>query len=108
MAYDGFARKIDRDSLVITLNNDVALERALAKTGKWDIGTGYGFTLFGNRAASPIAIYKLHGSVNWFQTPTQEKPPPIMFARDLALLGYTNLADPRIGMNGAPINNSGR
>src|ERR1035438_991600 len=41
VAYDGFARKIDQDSLVITLNYDVALERALGKARKWDIGTGY-------------------------------------------------------------------
>jgi hypothetical protein len=46
-AYDRFAaHEIERDSLVITLNYDVALERALAKAGKWDVGTGYGFTAF--------------------------------------------------------------
>ncbi|MCX6624051.1 MAG: SIR2 family protein, partial [Acidobacteria bacterium] len=92
VAYDGFAREIDQDSVVITLNYDVALERALAKAGKWDIGTGYGFTTFADRTASPTAIYKLHGSVNWFQAPMQENPPPIMFARDLRLLGL-----PRFG-----------
>jgi hypothetical protein len=107
VAYDGFARKIDQDSLVITLNYDVALERALANAGKWDISTGYGFTTFAARAASPTAVYKLHGSVNWFQAPMQENPPPIMFTRDLTLLGYGDLADTRIGSNGVGINNSG-
>lgn len=107
-AYDSFAgQKIDSDSLVITLNYDVALERALAKAGKWDVGTGYGFTAFPDRDASPTEIYKLHGSVNWFQTPMQENPPPIMFSRDLKLLGYDDLTDPRVGGNGVGINNAG-
>ena len=107
-AYDSFARqKLDPDSLVITLNYDVALERALAKAGKWDIGTGYGFTAFLERDPSPTAIYKLHGSVNWFQAPMQENPPPIMFSRDMKLLGYADLTDPRVGGNGVGINNAG-
>ena len=107
-AYDSFAtQKIDADSVVITLNYDVALERALEKAGKWDVGTGYGFTAFPDRDASPTEIYKLHGSVNWFQTPMQENPPPIMFSRDLKLLGYDDLTDPRIGRSSVGINNAG-
>ena len=99
---------INPESLVITLNYDVALERALAKAGKWDIGTGYGFTAFSGRSASPTAIYKLHGSVNWFQAPIQDDPPPLMFSRDLKLLGYEDLSDPRVGGNGnVGINNTG-
>jgi hypothetical protein len=43
-AYDIFAeRKAGADSSVITFNYDIALERAMAKAGKWDIGNGYGF-----------------------------------------------------------------
>ncbi len=107
-AYDSFAgQKIDSNSLVITLNYDVALERALAKAGKWDVGTGYGFTAFAERDASPTAIYKLHGSVNWFQAPMQVNPPPIMFSRNLKLLGYDDLTDSRVGGNGVGINNAG-
>jgi hypothetical protein len=107
-AYDGFVgQKLAADALVITLNYDVALERALTKAGKWDVGTGYGFTAFPDRAASPTTIYKLHGSVNWFQAPMQENPPPLMFSRDLKLLGYADLADPRVGGNGVGINNAG-
>jgi hypothetical protein len=50
-AYDSFAEKrIGSDSTVITLNYDLALERALIKAGKWDIGTGYGYTAFADRA----------------------------------------------------------
>jgi hypothetical protein len=107
IAYDRFARKIDADALVVTLNYDVALERALARAGKWDIGTGYGFTTFPERAESPTSVYKLHGSVNWFQAPMQENQPPLLFSRDLKLLGYDDLADPRVGPNGGAINNSG-
>jgi hypothetical protein len=52
-AYDRFTRKIDADALVVTLNYDVALERALTKARKWDIGTGYGFAAFPEREPSP-------------------------------------------------------
>jgi hypothetical protein len=107
-AYETFAaQRIERDSTVITFNYDVALERALIKAGKWDVGTGYGFTAFRDRAASFTTIYKLHGSVNWFQAPMQQDPPPMMFTRDLKLLGYDDLADPRIGPNGVAVNNMG-
>jgi hypothetical protein len=85
----------------------VALERALIKAGKWDIGTGYGFTAFRDRAASFTTIYKLHGSVNWFQGPIHQNPPPFMLTRDLKLLGYDDLVDPRIGRNDAAVNNLG-
>ena len=107
IAYDSFARWIDPPSLIITLNYDVALERSLAKAGKWDIGTGYGFTALTGREASPTTVYKLHGSVNWFQAPMQDQPPPVLFTRDLKLLGYDNLSDPRLGPNGMGVNNSG-
>jgi hypothetical protein len=107
-AYDSFAEKrIGPDSTVITLNYDLALERALIKAGKWDIGNGYGYTAFADRPASPTTIYKLHGSVNWFQTPMQENPPPLTFSRDLNILGYDGLVDARIGPNGVAVNNSG-
>jgi hypothetical protein len=101
------ARRIERDSTVITFNYDVALERALVRAGKWDIGTGYGFTAFWDRAASFTTIYKLHGSVNWFQAPMQQNPPPFMLTRDLKLLGYDDLVDPRIGQNDVAVNNLG-
>lgn len=61
IAYGSLARRIDPASLIITLNYDVALERSLAKAGKWNIGTGYGFTAFTGRVASPTTVYKLHG-----------------------------------------------
>jgi len=107
IAYDRFARKIDADALVITFNYDVALESALVRAGKWDIGTGYGFTAFPERAISATNVYKLHGSVNWFQAPMQEHPPPLIFSRDLKLLGYEELSDPRVGTKGISINNTG-
>ena len=106
--YDNFAtQRLGVDSTVITLNYDVALERALRNAEKWDIGDGYGFTAFPNRAPSPTKIYKLHGSVNWFQTPMQEEPPPLIFPRDLAILGCSDLVDPRLGGGNVGVNNSG-
>jgi hypothetical protein len=102
-AYDSFAERIMADSAVITFNYDVALERALARTGKWDVGTGYGYTFVPNRAGSLTMIYKLHGSVNWLKTPMQENPPPYIRSRDLKLLGYDSLVDPRIGENDIPV-----
>jgi len=45
--------------------------------------------------------------VNWFQTPMQENPPPIMFSRDLKLLGHDDLADARRGGGTVGINNAG-
>jgi hypothetical protein len=107
-AYDVFSeQRIDRDSTVITFNYDVALERALIRAGKWDVGTGYGFTAFPDRSTSPTTIYKLHGSVNWFQAPMQENPPPLIFTRDLKLFGYDDLMDPRIGRDGVAVYNQG-
>jgi hypothetical protein len=107
-AYDSFAaQKIMPDSTVITFNYDVALERALANAGMWDVGTGYGYTFFRGRPSSPTTVYKLHGSVNWFQTPMQENPPPYILKRDLALLGYDDLSDPRLGKSDLAVNNAG-
>jgi hypothetical protein len=37
----------------------------------------------------------------------QESPPPVLFTRDLKLLGYEDLSDPRVGPNGMGVNNSG-
>jgi hypothetical protein len=107
IAYNRFARDIKPGALIITLNYDVAVERALAKAGKWDVGTGYGYTAFVDSAPSPTTVYKLHGSVNWFQAPMQENPPPLIFSRDFKLLGYDHLADTRVGARGVGVNNSG-
>ena len=107
-AYDSFAsQRITPESTVITFNYDVALERSLAKAGKWDVGTGYGYTFFQGRTSSPTIVYKLHGSVNWFQAPMQQNPPPYVLKRDLVLLGYDDLSDPRLGESDLAVNNTG-
>src|SRR5580698_1017704 len=81
-AYDSFARrKAGPDSGIITFNYDIALERALAKAAKWDVGNGYGFSFLHNRPASEVTVYKLHGSVNWFKEPINDVPPPVIFPR---------------------------
>jgi hypothetical protein len=108
-AYDAFAeRKAGADSSIITFNYDVALERSLATAGKWDVGNGYGYQFFLDRpTATMLPVYKLHGSVNWFKHPINDVPPPLMFPRDLALLGCDGIKDPRLGVNGTGIDNSG-
>jgi SIR2-like domain len=107
-AYDAFAkRKAGLDSSIITFNYDVALERALRKAGKWDVGNGYGFRLLPERPESPVTVYKLHGSVNWFKEPVNDTPPPVIFTRDFALLGYEHIVDPRVRANGMGVDNSG-
>jgi hypothetical protein len=107
-AYDSFAqRKAGPDSSVITFNYDIALERALARGGKWDIGNGYGFPFLPDRLASKVTVHKLHGSVNWFKHPINDVPPPVIFTRDLGLLGYEQLFDPRVGGNRMGVDNSG-
>jgi hypothetical protein len=105
-AYRIFARRhaCVGDTL-ITFNYDVALERALMAEEKWDIGSGYGFRLFPDRPPSPLTVFKLHGSVNWFRFPLQQIPPPLVFERDLKLLGYEGISDARIGANGCAVGN---
>jgi hypothetical protein len=104
-AYDKLARTADAGSGFITFNYDVALERALAKAAKWDVGDGYWFNVFPDRKSSSSIVHKLHGSVNWFKSPIQEYGPPHFFPRDLKILGYEDLRDPSVG-NRMPVDNS--
>ncbi|MBS1855843.1 MAG: SIR2 family protein, partial [Acidobacteria bacterium] len=107
-AYESFAvRKACPHSSVITFNYDIALERALAKAGKWDIGDGYGFQFLPDRLPSGVTVYKLHGSVNWFKEPINNTPPPVIFTRDLELLGYKDLVDRKVGGDGMGVEESG-
>jgi hypothetical protein len=58
---------------VITFNYEVALDRELCKSGKWNVLTGYGFVLdqpYGSAtdqspAGPSCRLLKLHGSTNW-------------------------------------------
>lgn len=104
-AYDRLASKTAADSSFITFNYDVALERALARSGKWDVGTGYCFPVFSDRGTSSSIVHKLHGSANWFKAPMQESGPPHFFSRDLEILGYKSLRDPSVA-NGMPVDNT--
>ena len=104
-AYDKLAQLVEPGSALVTFNYDVALERALARASKWDIGTGYWFTAFPEREASSSIVHKLHGSANWFKEPIQEHGAPRFFPRDLKILGYDDLRDPSIG-NGMGVDNT--
>jgi hypothetical protein len=96
-AYDKLARAVDDGSGFVTFNYDVALERALAKASKWDVADGYLFNVFPDRKGSSSIVHKLHGSVNWLKSPIQEYGHPYFFPRDLRILGYEDLRDPRVG-----------
>jgi len=104
-AYDTFAQAVRCDSGFITFNYDVALERALAQAGKWDVGTGYWFRPFIDREVPSCTVHKLHGSVNWFKEPIQEYGAPHLFPRDLRILGYPDLSDPTVP-NGMGVDNT--
>jgi hypothetical protein len=104
-AYDKLARAADAGSGFITFNYDVALERALAKAAKWDVADGYWFNAFPDRKRSDSIVHKLHGSANWLKSPIQEDGPPHLFPRDLKILGYDDLRDPRVGGQ-MPVDNS--
>ena len=107
-AYDCFAQqRVSEDDTLITFNYDVSLESALKRAGRWDIGSGYGFTMFADRPRSSLTLFKLHGSVNWFQAPMQNALPPLMFSRDLELLGYQDVRDSRIRDDVIGVNETG-
>lgn len=90
--YEYFARSCANSQVgLVTFNYDIALERALAGAGRWDIGTGYGFTFRDDRPRSPLVVHKLHGSTNWFKRAFSNDPCPIIFGPDLALLGFENV-----------------
>ena len=54
-----------------------------------------------------MTVYKLHGSVNWFKEPINDVPPPVIFPRDLRLLGYEQMVDPRAGAREIGVDESG-
>lgn len=94
---------------IITFNYDLALDRELKRSGKWNIGDGYGFTIngssFGN---SPCKLLKLHGSTNWrgelfkdlsgfFQGGWNDMSlgqRPSIDRSEFEYLGYTSFSDP--------------
>jgi hypothetical protein len=99
---------------VITFNYDLAVDRELKQSGKWSIGSGYGFEIDGvSLGDSPCKLFKLHGSTNWrgelFQGSlgfSQGNPAdlslgerPIIDPSEFEYLGYRNASDPR-GHNG--------
>lgn len=109
--YDIFAADVlVPGDVVITFNYDLALDRALKRSGKWSIGDGYGFEIdlrsFGN---SPCKLFKLHGSTNWHGEPFQGNlgffqgswthlslgQRPVIDSAELDFLGYSNASDPQ-------------
>ncbi len=104
--YDRLAKLLQDDDVAVTLNYDLAIERALRVAGKWDVSTGYGFWV-GKPNASKVGVLKLHGSTNWrallfegrsgfFVGGSQSlgDRPVLYFRPDLEYLGYPAFVDP--------------
>lgn len=99
---------LGRGDALITFNYDVALDRELARSGKWSPSNGYGFVTDGSFGNSSCRLFKLHGSTNWegelfqgmtgfFQgswTNLSLGRRPVIRQSELAHLGYENSADP--------------
>jgi hypothetical protein len=99
-----------RGDVVITFNYDLAVDRELEQSGKWNIGSGYGFSIEGITVEdSPCKLLKLHGSTNWTGEPFQGSlgfsqgswenlslgQRPIIHSSEFGYLGYSNSRDPQ-------------
>ena len=106
--YHKLARIVRPGDSVITFNYDLGVEGALRRAGRWDIRTGYGFSIDLCEQASPVEVLKLHGSTNWrallFGGRTKGSfganggslgdRPVLFFRPDLEYLGYPDFVDP--------------
>jgi hypothetical protein len=107
--YDKFASEVlNPGDAIITFNYDVALDRALKRSGKWTIRDGYGFEI--ERLAlehSVCMLLKLHGSTNWrgelfggmegfgqWNGPSLGER-PVVDRAELEYLGYDGMSDER-------------
>jgi hypothetical protein len=117
--YEAFARNVlAHGDAMITFNYDTALEPALVRSGKWNIGNGYGFTVdLASLGKSPCKLLKLHGSTTWRGQMFQNTPGaagvslenlclgkrPVIPDSELELLGYAKCSDPESHNGGAGI-----
>ena len=108
-AYAEFAqRRVKPGDVVITFNYDVSLERELKRANKWDVGRGYGFSIFQDRDSS-VELLKLPGSTNWIALmfdgskgfsqydPNQDPrgSRSLIYQPELEFLGHPDLKDPK-------------
>lgn len=92
--YAEFADKLVRaGDVVITFNYDDSFERELKRTGKWDVGAGYGFPFAASVCPSQALILKLHGSMNWLWPVPSLGHRPLIHQADLEHLGYGDCTD---------------
>jgi hypothetical protein len=107
--YEKFASEVlAPGDTVITFNYDVALDRALRRSGKWTIRDGYGFEI--ERLpleCSMCRLLKLHGSTNWrgelfggMEGFIQWNGPslgerPVVDRAEFEYLGYNGMSDER-------------
>ena len=88
-AYAEFADQlVQSGDVIITFNYDDSLERELRRTGKWDVGAGYGFPFAEPVPSSQVLTLKLHGSMNWLWPVPFLRRRPVIHRADLERLGY--------------------
>jgi hypothetical protein len=107
--YRTFANEVLAEGeTLITFNYDVALDRELARSGRWSPSNGYGFVTDRSLENSSCVLLKLHGSTNWhgeifqgmtgfFQgswTNLSLGQRPVIRKSELVYLGYENWSDP--------------
>lgn len=114
-AYREFAENVVvRGDCIVTFNYDVSLERELRRSGKFEVGDGYGFSIEGLPGGSATTILKLHGSTSWlallfggargpaaFQPGSTLGTRPVIGKNELSFLGYADAVDPVFGNGGA-------
>ena len=107
-SYSLFARQVVQPGdTVISFNYDDALDRQLKASGLWRLGDGYGFPVEGFETNSPVKLFKLHGSINWFAALFKGMrggtfnladafgSRPVFVPPDTRFLGYADKSDPR-------------
>ena len=108
--YDELARILRPGDIVITFNYDLGIERALRAAGKWDIKTGYGFSIDERRKAVAGELTEApreHELASAFVRRkdrflcrglgTSLGPRPVLYFRsDLEYLGYGDFVDPQL------------
>jgi hypothetical protein len=117
-AYKRFATEIVAPGdFIITFNYDVSLERELKRSGKFEIGDGYGFRIEPLPMKSATKILKLHGSTSWLALmfggitsgPFHFEPGnvlghrPVVGKNELSFLGYSDLSDPAFPKGGGAL-----
>jgi hypothetical protein len=115
--YRDFAKRVQKDDVIVTFNYDVALENELIRTKLFRVRGGYGSSLpvEWTEDNSDVVVLKPHGSINWngwlgapgvFTPGDRLRDHPIVDNKDPVLVGYpARVLDERFG-NGQVVDTS--